>query len=425
MLVYNYRTNEKVDVREVFKGVVRINGDYLEYGYFSLNGKEIFVRTEDGTYPLLDNTMLEYAYFDGSNGYYILKQPFVKGKEERNLKFGRGRFPYSFEQKYEAIHNFNKFENSQYLVDKEIDFGYCKKYLPYTFGLEFETSSGFIPEDICLRDGLIPLRDGSIGGLEYSTVVLKGNLGMNMLKQQISTLDKYTLFDKECSLHFHIGCPVVTKSFVWNLYVLLVIFQNELPKYVPAWTFESNRYKATRKNYCSKIPRAENFDQWYNFIAGQSYEGSLKIPHRNDPERSHKWNVHSRYFDFNFVNLMCYESPKTLEFRFLRPTYEFAEIETWLIVFMTLIQASYKSCKEMRSDDFTSVFDYFQSKYGKKDILFNLLKDILSKDLANKIIYRMKMIHNAHTALFDKKDYAGIYYQNKKPYFNTEFNLPL
>ena len=46
---------------------------------------------------------------------------------------------------------------------------------------------GYIPQEICYRDGLIPLRDGSISGLEYSTVILKGNKGINLLQQQVET----------------------------------------------------------------------------------------------------------------------------------------------------------------------------------------------------------------------------------------------
>jgi hypothetical protein len=63
---------------------------------------------------------------------------------------------------------------------------------------------------------------------------------------------------------------------------------------------------------------------------------------------------------------MCYDSPKTIEFRFLRPTYNFAEIETWLFVFMGLISAAYNTCREITDLSFTPVFNHYQKKYGKK-----------------------------------------------------------
>lgn len=424
-LVYDYRTGKQVDVEEVCRGVVKVSNDCIEYGYFSATLKDIFVKTDQGNFPILDNSILDYTYFDGSSGYYTLILPLKRNRGEINLKRGRGRFPYSFSQKYEAIHNFDVFKDSQYLDSDEISYKYSK-FLPYTFGMEFETCVGYIPQDICFRDGLIPLRDGSIGGLEYSTIVLNGNRGLNFLKQQINTLNKYTCYDKECSLHMHIGVPNVNKYFIWNLYVVLIIFQNELVKYVPKWTFESNRYKATRKNYCSKLPLANNFHEFYSFITGEIFDGSLTNPHRNDPDRTHKWNVHSRYFDFNFVNLLCYEKPKTIEFRFLRPTYNFAEIETWLYVFMGLITFADKICKDVNNLNFKNVYDYIISEYGKINVLFKILKDVYPKELSDKLIYRMKIINNIHTTFANMQDYAGLTNEVKQMYFdNTTFNNDL
>jgi hypothetical protein len=422
MLVYNYRSGEKVESHVTVKGIVKVNDDCLEFGHFTPDSRDILVKTEHGDFPILNKSILDYCYFDGRIGYYVLTLPYRKGKKDTNLKMGRGRFPYYFPQKYEAIHSFDIFKDSQSLINDEKIFKY-HEHLPYTFGLEFETSSGYIPQDICLRDGLIPLRDGSITGVEYSTIVLKGNNGLNFLKQQINTLDKYTVFDKECSLHMHIGLPLVTPNIVWNLYVLLIMFQNELCNYVPEWTFESNRYKATRKNYCSKLPVSDNFSSLYNFIAGQDFEGDLTIPHRLDPERTHKWHVHSRYFAFNFVNLMCYKGPKTIEFRFLRPTYNYAEIETWLFVFMGLIKSALSSAKEHRVLDFKSTFEYFQSKYGKNSILFNVFKDVYPEKLAKGLIYRMKIINNIHSHFRAISDFAGLNIEIKTPYFsNSKFN---
>lgn len=425
VLVYDYRSKKKVDISTTRRGIVKILPDSIEYGYFSPCGKDFLVKTNQGVFPVLDKSFLDYTYFDGGNGYYILTHPFIKNKRDVNLKIGRGRFPYSFDQKYEAIHSFDIFKDSQYLEGTPISFKYSS-FLPYTFGLEFETSAGYLPQHICFRDGLIPLRDGSISGLEYSTVVLKGNIGLNYLKQQIETLDKYTVYDKECSLHMHIGVPEVNKSFVWNLYVLLVIFQNELVKYVPKWTFESNRYKATRKNYCSKLPVARNFDEFYSFIAGEPFSGSLTLPHKNDPDRARKWNVISRYFDFNFVNLLCYESPKTIEFRFLRPTYNFSEIESWLYIFMGIITCSYNLTREINDTNFDPVFNHIQNKYGKINVLFKVLKDVFPIELANKLIYKMKVLNNVHTTFANVSDYAGLRQDIKPIYFNnTEFNADL
>ena len=52
-------------------------------------------------------------------------------------------------------------------------------------------SKGYVPENKCFENGLIPLRDGSITGLEYSTVVLEGKQGINTLNYLKKNIDKY------------------------------------------------------------------------------------------------------------------------------------------------------------------------------------------------------------------------------------------
>lgn len=421
MQVFNWAKNEMDDSENCVRGIVGINEDICELGYFT-RGYYIQVVYNGSPIPLFNNELLKYCYFDGRCGYYILEQPYTTGKKDKNLKMGKGRFPYSFRQMYEAIHNFDIFKDKQYLKSKEIKFKYSE-FLKYTMGLEFETSSGYIPEDICLRDGLIPLRDGSITGVEYSTVVLKGNLGMNYLKQQIETLKKYTIFDKECSLHIHMGVQSVSVPFIWNLYILLTVFQEDLQRFVPEWTFESERYKRTGKNYCKKIPSAKTFDAWYKYIAGSTFEGSLKTPHPNDPERTHKWQVHSRYFAFNFVNLMCYESPKTIEFRFLRPTYNFSEIYTWIFVFNALITVSIRIAKALGVKTYDEAIPYVKEKFGDKHITYSILKDVYPEELANDLIYKLKVIMNANTLLTKKGDhYGGLVDQKEEFYKWSDFN---
>ena len=103
----------------------------------------------------------------------------------------------------------------------------------------------------------------------------------------------------------------------------------------------------------------------------------------------------------------------------MKPTYEFYEIETWLIIFSTLINLAYKSCDDIKDSDFDSVFNYYQNKYGKKDILFNIFNDLLPKNIADKMIYRMKIINNVHSIFYYRQDYAGLNHNLKVNYFNN------
>ena len=177
---------------------------------------------------------------------------------------GQGGFPYSFERRYEAIENFKRFEGRQ--ENMNLRKFQLSEHMNYTFGLEFETSEGYVPENICYRDGLIPLRDGSISGLEYSTVVLQGNEGLSLLAQQINTLKRYTSFNKECSLHVHLGGFPLEPEKIWNLYRLLYRLQSVIGSLVPPLTFKSSQYKASGKDYCNLFFFFRSVDNMYEIL---------------------------------------------------------------------------------------------------------------------------------------------------------------
>lgn len=245
-------------------------------------------------------------------------------------------YPYSFGKKYEAVENFDIFKGKQQILDNELF--ELSKYLKYTFGLEYETSLGIVPEETCFRDGLIPLRDGSIAGNEYSTVVMKGNDGLNLMYQQLKTLRKYTRFDKECSLHIHMGGFPLKPERILSLYNLCALLQKELQRSLPAWTFYTAKYKASNKDYCRLLERTySTFEDLYTFLTGIPFFNDLNQPHPNDIERARKWNITQRYYWANILNLICYRVNKTMEFRMLRPTYNLQKILFWMYVFNSIL----------------------------------------------------------------------------------------
>lgn len=425
MLIYNHTTKKwEKDPVSVVKGIVYCNDDYIEFGYFNPDYKLPIVYYNGAQFPLFDISLLDkHFFYNGRYSGYEYKHSYEK-KKSKFIKDGRGGFPYHFRQRYEAVENFDIFKNNQYFINDIIDFKYAK-YIPFTFGLEFETSRGYIPQHMCFRDGLIPLRDGSISGVEYSTIILKGNDGLNFLKQQIGTLQTYTDFDKECSLHMHFGGMPINKEYIFTLYCLLGIFQNEVLKYCPLWTFESGRYKRTGKNYCKQIPALKNFDQLYEFIVGQSFDGDLTKPHPNDVDRAQKWHINTRYFAFNFVNLLCYESPKTIEFRFLRPTYNFSEIELWILIFNALLIYTQEICDHVNKYDYDTIFNYVLESVGKYNIIFNIFYKTYDYDLARSLIYKVKMLENANSIQTLNGDAIGQTSYKQDFLSRTKFNSKL
>ena len=187
--------------------VVNHLSEQIIFGYVPRNAKirKILIYTDGGflEYSACMDFVKDFLVFSNFKGRYFSK---VNVPEEvllrETLIKGNGNFPYSIERRYEACESFNIFEGAQKVIDPNKEY-ILSHFLNFTFGLEFETSQGYVPEDICFRDGLIPLRDGSISGIEYSTVVLSRNEGLALLEQQVESLKKYTDFNKDCSIHIH------------------------------------------------------------------------------------------------------------------------------------------------------------------------------------------------------------------------------
>lgn len=286
-----------------------------------------------GDYELLKDVLV----YSSNRGCYISTVDFpTENLLIEQYQKGIGRFPYTFAKRYEAIESFDIFEGKQKVVNPE-SFDIAP-HLHYTFGLEFETSMGYVPENLCFRDGLIPLRDGSISGLEYSTIVLEGNKGLSLLKQQIKTLRKYTAFNKECSLHVHLGGFPLNSDAIYRAYLVCRSLEEEIENIVPPLTFKSGKYKENGKDYCMKLRTYRNFNQMYEHLVGRRFLGSFTQPHPLDLNREAKWRIPMRYYSVNFINLLCYNVNKTIEFRFLRPTYQFNKILLWLSIFNAILK---------------------------------------------------------------------------------------
>ena len=375
MLVVDEITGKQVDSGRCCKVVVSLDNNQIQFGYVKDQHSYVnaLIYNEDGDsqiMPVLYERVKDKLFFSNRQGIYITKQNVTQEFMISEIcTRGRGIFPYNFRKRYEAIESFSIFKGRQ-KINEEIKFP-LSDYFKYTFGLEFETSEGIIPENRIFEDGLIPLRDGSISGLEYSTVVLEGNDGLNLLSQQLDDLKKYTNFNKECSLHIHLGGFPLEKDSLFRLYRLCYRLQEtgELSSLLPPLTFRTSAYKSSGKDYCKLLPRYESFEDLYYSLVGVPYLGSLEQPHPCDPDRSRKWNVHTRYYWVNFINSFCYNVNKTIEFRFLRPTFNRRKILVWLYILNAIMLfAENKTLYEV-----------------KRARLVTILKTAYPEDLANKL----------------------------------------
>lgn len=243
-----------------------------------------------------------------------------------------------------------------------------------TFGVEFETVRGLIPEDICNRLGLLPLRDGSIRGIEYVTIPLKGKEGLQSLIDSLKELKKRTRYNTNCALHMHIGNVPRTEEFFLALFKVLFRIQDDMYSMFPL--HKHTNYGVKKKHYTKPLPLSlfykldnkitksnikQNFNELFRFLSmGMDYDnynndlGNV-VEHPSDPNGNRKWGIRTRYYWVNLIPLL-FGNKETIEFRIHTPTYETNKIVNFLFL-----------C--------TSIIDYV------KDNTDNILKN--SKSLAN------------------------------------------
>ena len=228
----------------------------------------------------------------------------------------------------------------------------------YTFGFEFETIRGNIPHDICNKLGLIPLRDGSIGGLEFVTIPLSGERGIKSLIESLEELQKRTSYGDDCSLHLHIGNIPRTEQFLLAFFRLICLVEDELFSMFPIYKREN--YGIKKKCYTNPFPLKKtmflmdqcisspsaikrNFGVLFDYLSmGNSYRhydyDLMNVTsHPSDPGNNGKWNIKTRYHHINLIPII-FGNKQTIEFRIHTPTYSVDKIINYLILCTSLLE---------------------------------------------------------------------------------------
>lgn len=256
------------------------------------------------------------------------------------------------------------------------------KHLPYSFGVEFETDNGAIPERYLGNLGLIPCRDGSIGGFEYVTVPLQGKRGLQFLYEHCKLLSYFCLLSRYNSLHVHLGGYPITKESIAGLYRMLTFIQEDIYNLFPVYYKDTSKFK--RRNYCSKlnyISGSANLETVFMKVIrelGGSYDGT-NIPHGNHPmdiSGEHKWQVSPRYKIINLIPLI-WGNRGTVEFRIHTPTSDFNKLVYWLFICTAILKYA-----EKYHTKFISPTTAFQKSVS----LQKIIKNIYPKEIADKIL---------------------------------------
>lgn len=262
-------------------------------------------------------------YFKNSNGNYTLS-----ANDANNIKeYSKYTNCYPIQRKY----NLSKLNTSKIKIPKvKTETIYTK--LPFTIGLEFETNRGNIPWIDCLENALIPLYDGSITGHEYVTKPLVMEQAP-LIHKYCELLQQYTCYDNECSLHIHFGGIDPEYNVIEKLCQTWIIFQDLLLQYIPKYSYQVEIYKKNGKDY-NKPLVIRDLDTFYRKTTGNIYhdDEDFYLNNQYDQDEERKWNVAGRYYNMNIMHLISGQNHKTVEFRFLRPTYHYNEIKTYILL---------------------------------------------------------------------------------------------
>lgn len=291
------------------------------------------------------------------------------------------------------------------------------KLIPYSFGVEIETSNGHIPLRILDKLPLIALRDGSVSGVEYTTIPLQGAKGLHFLELICQELSKRTTINQQCSVHIHLGGVRKDKLYVLSLWKVCSLIQDDFVKYFPFT--RTNQYNPERKVYCKKLPdlgidyeRILNskdpkqfsetltgeFDKFYKFLNNvtlgtvqsakiqkevkedYSWKLNKKLVVFDTLNKIHsiqgpKWNKVMRYHYVNFLNLFFSEA-NTVEWRIHEASTNYDKILAWLLICcaITTYAEKTKRCLCLTSLNILDIIiEYFDNKMAS--VLIEYLKE--------------------------------------------------
>lgn len=414
-------------------GVVNFENDEIIYGYFTPKLTEnvlIYNKNKSKTEHCISEEVAKKMKYreqvssgvffdrnDHNSNYFtrIGKPPIRKNDLPYDSRFSSNitRMQYNEEFKPEYNNeNLNKF--GDFLESNNI-----------TFGIEFETSSGYIPDRLAYKYGLLALRDGSIDGLEYVTIPLSGRKGLYALRNICYELSKRCKYNMRCALHIHLGGLSRSIDSILSSYILACLIQNDMFDLQPVYKKGEIRNERKPKDYCKalnqslfksiKVNKSQNnlvkeFDKLFTFISDgtsfSSYENNLKNVnnHPSDPSGTAKWHIRSRYNWINFVPIV-FGNKKTLEFRQHSITFNFEKIINFLFNCACFVKTAELNKKEILDQTSNFYSDITKSENKNEWMKNRLVKTVLPQ--LSKINDRNKEYNKIRKSIMTKLSNAG------------------
>jgi len=360
-LVFDHSKKEYViKNNELIEGVVNFNNENPILGYFTLNSLynvEIYLKNHEKLICINEKIIPLYYRECRSTGiFYHISLKTVN--ELNTLREVEKRYKESLPYDSKGITQqfvLNYEQNYKPVICKNVE-TYGKYLKDYTFGLEFETTKGILTNKKLNQLPLIPLRDGSISGLEYVTIPLEGKKGLQALIDSVYELKKRTEYDISCSTHLHIGNIPRTPEFILAFWKFMSVYQNQIFQMFPL--YKKYNFGIKRKEYSKPLPiekvnfyldpviDKKNINKNFNVLFRYLSEGDDMVnydynldnvkSHHRDPNGNQKWNINTRYYFTNLIPLI-FGNKQTIEFRIHTPTYNINKIINFLYLNVFII----------------------------------------------------------------------------------------
>jgi hypothetical protein len=380
-LVFNHTVGKyTLPNANLIEGIVRFEENKLITGLFESNPLyNIILIDKDNNYHVcLNKSIISLDYREEKSTGIFYHISIKKAKLFNLIKDVSKEYKESFPYDSRGITDkFTKKFNANYKpnITKSV-----KTYAPllkkYTFGLEFETVKGILNENILKVLPLIPLRDGSISGLEYVTIPLSGEIGLQALIDSAYHLESKTEYNTSCALHYHVGNIPRTPEFLLAFWKVASFFQDEMFSMFPL--YKKYNFGVKRKNYSKPFPINKvnslldasidiknkeqvnkNFDVIFSYLSEgtpfAAYNNNLDNvkEHPRDPSGNQKWNINTRYYANNLVPII-FGNKQTIEFRIHTPTYDIDKIINFLLINIYILDYTVNNT-ELILKDFSNV----------------------------------------------------------------------
>lgn len=248
----------------------------------------------------------------------------------------------------------------------------------HSWGVENESKTGIIAPFALGKYGIVPLKDGSINGVEYATLPMQGEDGA-MLTDKIFTIFSERLqHDHKCSVHIHIGN--IDKN---NYYEVLAIYylcwriQSEIFEILPNYKRDAEYFQHVKKDYAkplrklidgksvTKDPKSLKtaFQALWNWMTENQ---GVPVGSNDFKAGQQKWNFNSRYFWVNFLNL--YFGSGTVEFRCFPPTVNKKRLNNYLVLSLAIVRYALAFPEQIFSTSkigLTDVVEAIGNNFGK------------------------------------------------------------